>query len=67
MGALCSLILLITVLSYAGYKVNVLQSKSSVDVTSAIVEGHFNSSFIFGAGQGFKIAAAVGNPYITTK
>ena len=47
---------------YTYYKTDVLLQKKNVDILSAISEGNFDGSEIFGAKQGLNIAAAVYDP-----
>ena len=42
MGTLCSFILLLAMISYTYYKIDVLFGKKSVDVVSAIIENSFD-------------------------
>ena len=61
MGALCSLLLLIIMISYAGYKVSILEGKKNIDVVQAVKERHFDDSHVFGSEQGLNVAVAVYN------
>ena len=58
MGALCSIVLLILLVAYAGYKVSVLEGRKAVDILQAIHEDHFDGSYVFGAEQGLNFAVA---------
>ena len=59
MGTFCSFLLLITLIVYAGYKVNILQGKKSVDVLQAVNKNYFDDDYTFGAKQGLDIAIGV--------
>ena len=41
-GAICSIILTIVLLAFAGYKVSILEGKKSIDIVQAVVENHFD-------------------------
>ena len=43
-GAVCSIVLIILLISYAGYKVSVLEGKKSIDIIQAVVENHFEDT-----------------------
>ena len=49
MGALCSIILLILMLIYTGYKISILEGKKDIDIVQAIKENHFDQSHVFGS------------------
>ena len=49
---------------FTGYKISVLQGKKSIDIVQAVLENHFDDSYVFSADQGLKIAVAVFNPTI---
>ena len=55
---------LVILLTYASYKISILQSKKSIDVLQAVKEDHFNDLDKFTAKQGFNIAATVINPSV---
>ena len=59
MGALCSIMLLILMLIYTGYKTSILEGKKDIDIVQAIKENHFDDSHLFGAAQGLNIAVAL--------
>ena len=59
MGTLCSFILILAIASYTYYKVDVLFSKKSVDVVSAVKENYFTSDDQFSASQGLNFAVAL--------
>lgn len=61
MGTACSLILMVVLIVYAGYKTSILQHKKSVDILQAVQKYHFDDDYVFGAEQGLNIAAAVVN------
>ena len=61
MGALCSIILLILMLIYTGYKISILEGKKDIDIVQAIKENHFDESHVFGNAQGLNVAVAVAN------
>ena len=58
-GALCSILLLIILLAYAGYKISILEGKKSIDIIQAVIENHFDEKHSFGGEQGLNIAVAV--------
>ena len=62
-GALCSVMLIILLISYAGYKVSVLEGKKSIDILQAVRENHFDDTHEFTNQQGLNIAAMVVNPF----
>ena len=64
MGALCSILSIAVLLTYVGYKINILQGKKSIDIIQAVIEDHFDETDKFTASQGLNIAAGVGNPFI---
>ena len=47
MGALCSIIFIITLLSYAGYKTWILEGRKSVNILQAVKEDHFDDTYTF--------------------
>ena len=49
MGAICSIVLLIILFMYAGYKISVLQGKKSIDILQAVKESHFDYTDTFSA------------------
>ena len=59
MGTFCSILLLMILITYTGYKVNILEAKKSVDILQAVSRDHFDDEYVFGAEQGFNIAIAV--------
>ena len=61
MGAFCSFILFIAVLSYAAYKTNIMIAKKDVDIVQALLEDHFEPGFTFNAELGLNLALAVVN------
>ena len=60
-GALCSILLLILMLIYTGYKLSILEGKKDIDIVQAVKEDHFDESHMFGAAQGLNVAVAVLN------
>ena len=46
-GAVCSILLTILLITYAGYKVSVLEGKKSIDIIQAVVENHFDDTYKF--------------------
>ena len=46
-------------LTYAGYKLYILEGKKSIDIVQAVKENHFESFSIFAAEQGLNVAVAV--------
>lgn len=60
-GAICSLLLSVVLLAYTAYKIQILESKSRVDVLSSIVEDKFDGTDTFGADQGLNIAFNIAN------
>ena len=49
MGAFCSIMLYILLISYTGYKMDIMFNKKSEDVTSAVHEDYYDESYEFGA------------------
>ena len=49
MGAFCSILLYVLLLTYTGYKMDIMFNKKSEDVTSAVHEDHYDDSYVFGA------------------
>ena len=66
MGALCSILLIIILLTYTGYKIYILQGKQSIDIVQAVRENKFDDTRVFGAQQGLNFAVAVSNAYDPT-
>ena len=58
-GAFCSLLLLIVMVVYTGYKISILSGKKSIDIIQAVKENHFDDSHVFSAEQGLNIAVGV--------
>ena len=61
-GAICSIILLIFITSFTGYKIYILQAKKSIDVVQAVKENHFDENYIFSGKQGLNVAVAIYDP-----
>lgn len=59
MGSACSILLFILMLAYSGYRLNILLEKSSVDVLESVQLNFFDDKYVFDAGQGLNLAAAV--------
>ena len=59
MGTFCSFLLPLILIAYAGYKVNILQGKKSVDILQAVNKHYFDDEYTFGAKQGLDIAIGV--------
>ena len=62
MGAACSLLLFLVICVYAGYKISILEAKTSVDILSVVEEDYFDENYVFAADQGLNIAVTVLNP-----
>ena len=62
MGALCSILLLIVLLLYTGYKISILEGKKGIDIIQAVKENHIDLEYEFSAEQGLNIAVGVFNP-----
>ena len=62
MGALCSILLLVILITFASYKIYILQARKSIDIIQAVKENHFDHTYVFGPEQGLNIAAAVFDP-----
>ena len=58
-GAICTLILLLTLAVYAGYKINTLVQKSQYRILSEEYEFHYTATDKFTTESGFAIAAAI--------
>ena len=56
MGTVCSIVLLIILVAYTGYKVSILGGKKSVDILQAVSKHHFDSDHAFGGEQGLNFA-----------
>ena len=63
MGALCSILLTVILIVYAGYKISILEGKKSVDIVQAVQENYFDDTHVFSNKQGLNIAVAVLNPF----
>ena len=61
-GAICSIVLTITILSYAGYKWSILIEKKSVDIVQAVIENKYDDSYVFRGDDGLNFAVSVLNP-----
>ena len=64
MGTFCTFFLLIVLIAYTGYKINILEGKKSVDILQAVDKDHFDENDTFGSEQGLNIAVAVVNPFL---
>ena len=49
MGAVCSILLVVTLIMYTGYKVSILEGRKSIDIVQAVKENHFDANTVFGA------------------
>lgn len=58
-GAICSLVLLVVMIVFTGYKIDILTSKRKIDIIQAVKEFHFDDSHVFGAEQGLNIAVGL--------
>ena len=63
MGTFCTLLLLMTMIAFTGYKVSVLEERKSEAVLQVIEKDHFDDNDSFGADQGLNVAIAVVNPF----
>ena len=63
MGALCSILLLVLMLTYTGYKISRLTGRKNIDIIQAVKENHFDANHVFGAKQGLNIAVGVFDPF----
>ena len=59
MGAVCSILLALTLIMYSGYKLSILEGRKSIDIVQAVKENHFDANSVFSAKQGLNIAVAV--------
>ena len=48
LGALCSLLFLITMLTFTSYKISILVDRKSIDIIQAVKENHFDDTDVFG-------------------
>ena len=48
MGAICSIVLMIILIAYTGYKISIFGGKKSVDILQAVSKYHFDSDHTFG-------------------
>ena len=58
-GAIFTLILILIILTYAGYKFNVLAQMHEYHVSKETYQYHFDKTDQFGVNDGFAIAAAI--------
>ena len=63
MGALCSILLTVILIMYAGYKISILEGKMSIDIVQAVQENYFNDTHVFSHEQGLNIAVGVFDPF----
>ena len=49
MGSFFSILLLIVLVAYAGYKVFILEGKKKIDIIQAVQEDYFDDSYVFSA------------------
>ena len=61
MGALCSILLIVILIMYAGYKISILEGKKSIDIVQAVQENYFDETHVFSHEQGLNIAVGVFN------
>lgn len=66
MGALCSILLVIVLLLYAGYKTSILEGKKEIDIIQAVKENHFDDTHVFSHQQGLNFAVGVFNRHSPT-
>ena len=59
MGAICSIMLLLIVISYTYQKVDILINKKDVAILSSLYDSYFDSSDQFSSEQGFNLAVAL--------
>ena len=63
MGALCSIAAIIILITYAGYKLSIMEGKKSVDLVQAVIENHFDDDYVFDSQKGLNFAVAVLNAF----
>lgn len=63
MGTACSILLLMILAAYTGYKIDILGAKKSIDILSVVIENHFSGDYVFGAEQGLNLAIGILVPY----
>ena len=63
MGAACTILLAVILITYGGYKASILEGRKSVDILSAVQEDHYDEEFVFSGEQGFNVAVAVVDPF----
>ena len=47
MGAFCSIFLIICMVTFAGYKISILEGKKNIDIVQAVIEDHFDDDYEF--------------------
>ena len=63
MGACCSILALILLVAYGGYKFSIMEGKKSVDLVQAEIENQYDYSYKFGGDDGLNFAVAIMNPF----
>ena len=58
-GSICTIIMFIILLSFAGYKTNFLIQRRDYNIMQEVFEYYYDSSFQFGTSDGFAVAATV--------
>lgn len=58
-GALCTYLMVLVLLAYTGYKVDVQLARKSTNIVQAVEEDKFDENSVFGADQGLNIAVGV--------
>ena len=62
-GGICSLLLVVILLAYAGYKVSVLLGKTNVNIVQAVSKDYFDEADVMGSEQDLKVAVALYSPF----
>ena len=63
LGALCSFLFFLAMVSYTSYKLYILEGKKNIDIVQAVKVNHYDNNYTFGAEQGLNVAVAVFNPF----
>lgn len=62
LGALCTVLLFVILVAFAAYKLDIVGQRKRIDIFQAVYENYFDDAYVFGADQGFNIAAGVYDP-----
>ena len=62
-GGICTLLLVLLLLAYAGYKGSVLLGKTNFNLVQAVSRDYFDETDVMGAEQDLKVAVAIYSPF----